>query len=463
MCIYISFPFSAGFMQKNVITLWALPIAVLVSVSCSNFDQYTSVGAEVVKKSDPSLTDFDDNFYPVDFGTDLFIEMRSIPDLYSDNFGYHFGSLAAGTRDSVYIYGTTEFYLSPSFTEDLDPSDVLDSITFAFDTLMDTLRETTVGASDIFTAYPCTEENRYSLTPPDSSDTALCTLAPTEDGSTFTGKISNEAFADSVFAQCISYKKCTDKADGNDNEKQKYCDSTINAGFFIALFNQGKHLVWFQSSPAMVIHSHRDTSDTVIARTDTLFGIPGLVAKESEEMRSGNAVRPITSNLAKRTTVFKLDLTDFWDTLDASGFSEILSAAVTFVGEPPRITGNDSTPSVQYFLSDKLFSDGSELDEHFDTIQSIYRSSATLESEACILKCDTCTTSDCDSTKGGTCFVFQRCDTIVFPVDQHLQHFTENRKKIFYFYLRIIPEAIASNQEILWYTPRFKAVFTSIN
>ena len=122
--------------------------------------------------------------------------------------------------------------------------------------------------------------------------------------------------------------------------------------------------------------------------------------------------------------------------MTSTGFNEVLSAAVVFDGRHLTAENNDTTPTLFYFLSDELISDPDDLDDLIDTINKYYAPVINLQSH--------------DS------------DTIVMPVDYHLQHYVAHKPQFVYLYLRIMSNDVFGKQEILWDRPRFKAVLTTI-
>ncbi|MBN1307684.1 MAG: hypothetical protein JXA18_07200 [Chitinispirillaceae bacterium] len=430
-------------MQKKIRHSLSLATGILVLVSCSNLDQYTGVGSEVVEEADPKLVNFEKNFFAYAADTLVVNECFSLPGTPTPRFGHHAGKLAAGSEEGIEVYGYTEFVLTYDFAAQFDTADVLDSIVFVYDTIGDTslVRDNPVADSAGLKLVGCSEESKYAMLPEAATD-AIGVLKPVsaEDRRYYTGRLVDSVLSDSIFDLCLAYNDCISRAGGNGNEKKAYCDTTIDRSIYIALFNTDDGLAWFKFTPAMVIHTHRikkvNDTDTIITRTDSLRGISGIVARETDSLVSSLAPLPLSTWLSQRTAVFKLDLAPLWDTIASTGFDEILSAAAVFDGR--HVTGDDiaDTPIVFYFIADELITDGGILDDRIDTINKYYAPVVKLQPS--------------DS------------DTIVLPVDYHLQHYGADKPRFVYLYLRITSNDVYGKQEIIWRKPRFKAVLTTL-
>lgn len=417
---------------------------MLLFIVCSKLDQYTGVGSEVVEEADPKLVNFEKNFFA--YATDTLVaeECFSLPGTPTPRFGHHYGKLAAGSKDGIDVYGYTEFILTYEFAVKFDTADVLDSIVFVYDTIGDTAlaRNDAIADSAGFGLFRCYGEDKYNMQAgvgAAAADIGMLKVISADDPR-YAGRLVDSVLSDSIFDLCLAYNDCFSDAEGSGNEKKVYCDTTLNRSIFIALFNTDDSLAWFKFAPAMVLHTHHvenvNDTDTIITRTDSLRGISGIVARETDYLISSLAPHPVSTWLSQRTAVFKLDLASLWDTVASTGFNEMLSAAVVFDGMKLTTDNNDTTPAVFYFLSDELITDGNELDDRIDTINKYYSPVITVKSP--------------DS------------DTLVLPVDYHLQHYLTSKPQFFYLYLRITSDDVYGKQEILWYKPRFKAVLTTI-
>ncbi|MBN1307598.1 MAG: hypothetical protein JXA18_06765, partial [Chitinispirillaceae bacterium] len=342
--------------------------------------------------------------------------------------------------DGISVYGYTNFTFNRAFAEKFDSADIFDSIVFVYDTIVDTVRNSVIADSGVnFRLFSCTDENKYTIPQPAADDDAAGVLKKiSDDDPRFAATLLDAVLSDSIFKSCTTYKRCI--IDADDDAEKQHCDSTFNAHFFISLFSGDTGLTWFKFAPAMVIHSHRmkeiDGKDSMVARTDSLRGLSGIVAHEADSLIASLSPLPLSTWLSQRTAVFKIDLARLWETMSSTGFNELLSAAIVFEHRQFIADGNDTTPTLFYFLSDQLYSKVGDFDNEIDSINKYYSPVIKLKSP--------------DS------------DTLVLPVDYHLQHYVKSRQQYFYLYLRITSADVYGKQEILWGAPRFKAVLTTI-
>ncbi len=440
-------------MQKKVIQSLLLAAILLFFVFCSSLDHTTGAGAEIVEAIDPALMNFEKNFFALSADSSVAAQSSSLPATKLSGFGYHFGRLAAGKKENVSVYGFTEFPVTKAFAKKIEAAAILDSIEFVYDTILDTLRDGVISTTTRFRLFSTDTSNYYRLSQPGNDATPLCTLHQLPDsGSYYVGRLADSTFTDSIFNLCRSYNVCmTDTTGKSKSGKDSvlhdcdsmFNDSTLNKSFFISLFSTGNELAWFKFAPAMVIHSHyfATDKDSTITQTDTLRGISSLVATEEDSLIAAAAAQPFSTSLSKRTAVFKLDLTSLWDTMASTGFDEILSAAVTLTMKSVTVdTASGDTSWILFFLSDQFYTDGENLDKEFDTQAAAYG----LKSRITMVKLVD--------------------DTLVLPVGHHLQHYLDKKSDDpYYLYVRLKSNAVYRNQKILWDTPWFKAVLSTIN
>jgi hypothetical protein len=91
---------SAGAMKKTLLITSTI-MSLLSMIGCSQFEDTTSVGSQLIQEADPSFLDFDKNFTPFRLDTSIVTNSKSIPeDENSSNFGIHAStSLPVGGRN----------------------------------------------------------------------------------------------------------------------------------------------------------------------------------------------------------------------------------------------------------------------------------------------------------------------------------------------------------------------------
>ena len=446
-------------MHKNHFAAIVGSVAIFGLINCSSLDQHTSIGTDIIKNTDPSFMDFNGNFHTLSLGAGCVTSAFSLPNKQNSGFGKHPGKFAAGTTGDYRAYSYIQFIVSTSFAMDFDSTDIFDSVTFAFDTLYDTTN-TVVGAlspATRFHLYRCDSTNADNLshtaipdsaaTPDSATATPICTLTQiTEGEATWSGKLADTALADSIFNQCRQALLCYSETKGSSYDKISHCDDSLPIRFFVALRTGDDSLVWFKNSighlPAMVIHAHhRDPAkDTVIATTDTLRGYPTLVVSETDSLMAGSSSQPLASWLPGRIAVFKLDLKPLWDTMDSTGFDELLSAAFVVKAELLETENNDTIPPVNYFLSADYLTSIDAITDGFQRVNGSIHYNPEINLQA-----------PSEDTE------------LILPIDYHLQHHLDEKPQEFYLYTRLVSSNIRWNQKVLWSKPRFKAVLTTIN
>jgi hypothetical protein len=440
---------SAGFMYTKICRSIAVSLAGLFIVYCSSLDQYTGVGEDIIKDTDPSFMDFDKNFFAVALDSSCTDTGYSLPSELASGFGKHPGLCAAGSDSTSQAYTYVHFKANIPFVLEFDTTDEFDSIVFVFDTLSDSLRPSTITDATELTLYETDSQNADNLTPDAISGTTIGTLTHTAEESaqwsvTITG---DNTFADSIFAQCMTslryYNKLKTELDTTTEGKVQICNDRYPGDFFIALQTSGNSYAWFKNAstkpPALVIHSHNSPNDTTtVYNTDTLWGYPTLVVSEVGSLISEKKPHPLSSWLPGRTAVFKLDLKALWDTMQTTGFDAILSAAVVLKGDLQSTDNNDTVPPFNYLL----VSD-SESPENIDELDTLFARANRNYGPIINLKAPSDT------------------GELVLPVDYHLQHYTKSKNQYFYLYIRLVSSKVIWNQEVRWSKPRFKAVLTT--
>ncbi len=104
---------SAGAMKKTLLITSTI-ILLLSLIGCSNFEDTTSVGSQLIDEADPSFLDFDQNYKKLPLDTGIVMLSKSVPENSSDsNFGVHTASvLPVGGNDGE--ISTAYYQFKPS-------------------------------------------------------------------------------------------------------------------------------------------------------------------------------------------------------------------------------------------------------------------------------------------------------------------------------------------------------------
>lgn len=417
-------------MKKTVLLSAAAIISIVIS--CSKLDTTTSLGGAVVDIYDSTLTKFQNNFYPIELDTSVVQEARSIPTTANAGFGAHSGNLAAGTQKGIEQYGVISFSLSRSFTKKFDSTKTLAGISFVIDTLSDTALSDEVVAydsSESLLLYTSTSEERLIENHPDmnKNPSAVCridTTGPTKFR--FAGMATDASLMERIFALCDTFAKCDS------------CPLTVDSLFYFSVYRPSPTIRWLRVS-RMVFHSTNtiDTTDTT-KYADTLFANSyNYVAVESDSLTGTLAIQPVSTALSHRIALFKIDMSKLWNSLDSSGFDELLAASVTIDADTFIYRHHDSIATVLPLFVKELIENRNDLSAAFDTAVNNYYS----------------TTNTIDPKN----------KTLTIQIGRYLQRNLDTRPANFYLYLRIIvPQNSYPTQELFWKKPQVKAVLTTI-
>lgn len=418
-------------MQKKLATLLSVVLVPLTLVTCSKLDTFTSAGSEVIHEFDPTLVKFEDNFYPVDFDSSLVAGVGSLPGSSVSGFGSHYKKLAAGRFINHWVYGSMSFTLSESLAKKIGTTRTIDSVTFIIDTIgtAPLIAPVTPSVTKLSLHFT-TDTLQFYQEFPDSTTTQLASLDAVKADTfsatpvRFTGK-ADSSLADTIAKRISSYLQCMDK-------KGTSCGGTLSKPIFFSLFNHDTTMIWFKDSPKMVIHSH-DTADKPY--TDSIYKTTMMYfAQESDSLITALASIPVSTYLARRTAEFKIDCQPLWDSLENSGFSELLSAS--FVLEVDSFStessSKDSQAVIYGYCSAERITDGLALDNKLNTELHFYTD--TLSSN----------------------------DTIVMPLTTTLQKSYKTKPPYLYLYLQIGSSYINIHQELFWKKPQLKTVLTTL-
>jgi len=423
-------------------------VSAFVLISCSNFDQYTTVGSEIVKDADPDLIDFDGSFLPFSIDSSVTTDMGSVPSGASGTYGRHNNICGVGNKDGISVSAVCNFTISSGTAQKLDTAEI-DSIVFIIDTvqILDTIGDSLFQLSPYTIRFDSTAEVSLFLfsggddDAPAEEGSQLCTLThvwtdTTETEFRFTGSILEDAFIESIKEIAEIFSNCLG------DSTNAYCDTNTEHSISFSLFTDDSTMYWFPKYPRMLVMSHyvddSGEEDSTIYFIDTVYCSSRIAAAESEELREENSAKAVSEKLTERTAVFTLDLSSFWDTITSTEFPEILSAAVTFDRDETTFNFDNTidTMQVRYTLSATYITDETTLSDLLSEDEYYYSAKKTIAGNS--------------------------NDSLVFPVDYRLQHLLKKKPTELYFYLQIYPVALYRHQEVLWPKPQFKAFLTTL-
>jgi hypothetical protein len=421
-------------MQIKFFRLALLPTITALLFSCSDFDQYTGVGTDVVEESDPSFTKFEDNFDPFFQDSSIINESYSIPQ--DPNHHFRYTSLLAAGNDSG--FETVAFL---TFTVPAELALTSDSTTIDSGIRIDSVMFSIFAYTDSTDSAGFSELSLYRSHPADDEE-PLVTCSRDEDNDTmlmYTGVCSDSTFIDSLNTFYTNYRNCIDACNTDDCEAD--CDE-INRSFTVMLVLDDSMYV-FSTPPYLIIFSHlekysdSEAQEDSLSQIDTVSGTTYSEIHESDDVISSLSGIPVSKRKSKRTAVFNLNFSDLWEESSKTGFSEILSAVVSFPRETMEINASDSSAiNVRYFLSGKTMSDYSESDAYFSDTLLYYSETKTFSSTG--------------------------SDTVHFPIEHYLYKFQKTQPTELNLYLQVEPYFIHDDIEITWSKPSFKAVLTSL-
>lgn len=420
-------------LRKNILIAVSAGITILGFLSCSNLNDSTDVGNDILTNSDPSLTSFDKNFLAFSGDSNQVLQYCSIPGSSSDPlFGIHNGMITLGNKGMESSTGYVKFLIDDTLETKFNPGDSLLSITIQFDTLVRDSEHYDPGNIRI---QSCLNDSASVRTIPDQSAIFSDTLQRQVIGSdtilvdTISGKIK-----DSIFSACTSYVNRITKC-GKDTSCTRIQKIPLPIAF--SLFNGNHTGLCRLQKPAMTIRYTRKNNN----KTDTLSQTKkpyyfNFIAYESQEAIDSLSALPLSSYAAERVAVFKINLQPLWNKIDSSkqaNFNEILSACFIIKGKnlfSDSITKFDSTIEYGYFFSPQLIKDGYYLHD------SLFARGRTGT-----------------STNG---------DSILMPVEYLLRPIIRSDRPAFGYLYIGISSSYDLWKRVLWGKPLFKAVVTTL-
>ncbi|NLG17465.1 MAG: hypothetical protein GX556_09080 [Fibrobacter sp.] len=408
-------------------------------LACSDLEDSTGLGRDIVSSYNPSAVNIDQNFQTFYRNNSIVTDAFSIPDQNNTRFGIHTGVIAAGSKEGYTTTGFTEFVIGKNVGRRFQTKDKLVAISLSFDTISFGTRSL---ETHNLTLYSCSQNKKYSRTS-DPTGMLIGKLVRDTSSKKLNVEIEDSDLAQSIFDACLAYQECLDDCpDKKDPSCTNPCDS-LKSTFSFCLFNENDSSFVRLRSPVMKI-AHKRTQkinkkDSVITRIDSLTGASysNYIAFEDDigEVKD----KPLSSSASERTAVFQIDISSLWDTMSTTGFNEILSAGLEL--RPlsyENLDKKDSLFSVRHYLSDELIQDGIVLDSLIG--------SGKLNIEA-------------EYDKSG-----KMTNSIILFVDRHLQSLRSTRPSTVYLYIQVNKFDDVKNiswERVEWRKPVFNVVLST--
>ncbi|NLD98579.1 MAG: hypothetical protein GX640_01780 [Fibrobacter sp.] len=410
------------------------PVTVVFSfavfLSCSRFDETTSLGKDIFKDVDSSQVSFDDNFKTI--STDVVAESYSIPrsDAYT-NFGVHGGSVIVGGYDQGIASGYFEFAISGAEIRKLVRLIDIKSVTIKLDTINPNNNTKNPTLPTIL--YAATDASRYKHTPLGDS------LGAFKIG---TDSILKIEFPISCTNQLLdslakTYQELVSKFKSADSAFKVMSKDTAYLRFLV--FNNDSTSMMRFRTPKIFVTYTGHLTDSLI--TDTLFATYMNYAVKEYPQDNSVLINPYSSYATGRIAVFKLDLQQFWDTvtLNTKGLHHILSATMSIAPQVYKtFEASDSSYKVRYLVSENEIKDCFQINA-----QQAFALTGKLRNDS--LKTDSLISAD----------------TLCLDIAPFLQRFALSKPNRVYLYLQLT-EADLGWKQILWGAPKFQAILTTL-
>ncbi|MCX7727310.1 MAG: hypothetical protein N2053_10740 [Chitinispirillaceae bacterium] len=411
---------------KKIVFIIAL--IVVSFILCSKLDTYTGVGSKIIEDTDKSLLDFSGRFFPLIFdSSQIVLEDGSLPDTTGRRFGYLSDYLIVGSRADVYYYGVSNFvFLYKDIKKRLLSTivkDTLDSIAIVYNIQLDTIIGTTIANTTNLSLILCDTSTIQRL-PEDATskyNKAGVEWTITSD-SMLIGKISDSILVDSIFSLCKH--PFTDSSDTGWRRE-------IN----LSLFNLENNLMLLDKNSYLLIYtrSHKDGK----SRVDTIYSYSFSMASEKNSLIEELKLKRVSSIPAKRTTVFKMDFSRLWDTLETASTNEILSASLVIGIDTISEINRDTVVFAVCFVADSLYKDAKDLSYQLDTLYKYHIEYVKI-----------------DPSKDSLVF---------FPIHKQLQYYKQKKSDILYVYIQLLRVKNRENYSIYWKKPSIKILLTQVN
>jgi len=406
-------------------------IALALLLSCSGLDDTTGLGRDIISSTNPSAVSIDQNFRTFSRNESIVTDFFSIPDENDTHFGIHPGLIAAGSKAGYITSSYTEFSIGRNAGSrfELDDEPVSISLTF------DTLDHGTVAFKNLkLSLYQCSQDQKFSRSSTTPEGKLIGELAPDSTvKNRLSVEIDDDELVSEIFSACLALKECYEECDKNKGCKDTCYNSLEAKTFSFCLYNEDDSSFIRLSQPLMKITFTRDTSTITESIKPSYFN---YVAQD-ENIDEQKALA-VSSNVSGRTAVFKIDISSLWDTMNTSGFDEILSAGFNIIPETHINFDNekDTSFAVRHYISDNLIQDGSELDS------LIFSRSFEFKIEK--------------DSKG------RLKKKLILFADRYLQKYRSKHPSTVFLYLQISKSSDMSWKKVLWEKPVFNAVLTTI-
>lgn len=399
---------------------------------CSRFDETTGLGKDIIQDIDPSLTDVNQNFKSLD--SMIVVSAFSIPDQNGSNFGIHRSSISVGIKDNVTASGFVEYEvnwdtLNKFGIEITDTSTLeIDSISLQVYTYNDTGEN--AGIPEKLDLYACIDADSISRTPV-ARQLPITSLYLSEDSTHYSGSSDNTTILGSVEKFVSSIK-----------EQIKICDTDSCKNLhktylrFYLFSDDSNSVAHLSTSPTMKFFARKGPDSIRVSISPSYTNYVAI----DHDIDSVSKI-PVSTFATQRIAVFKLDISNLWETLESFKSFQILSAGFSIAPKTYKNLYEDSDDetlqklNVLYHLSDKLYDNNSTF--HGQILRRVEKSVST------------------DSTGTPTdIFVLRNLEDIFHKL-------SSSRPSTVYLYLQLSGEEHGW-KEVLWNNPEFKAILTTL-
>jgi hypothetical protein len=410
------------------------PVSILLSLifllSCSRFDETTSLGKDIIQDIDPLLTDVNQNFKTLD--SMIVLNSFSIPDQNDSYFGIHRASISVGSKDNVSASGFVEFEANTDFLNKfgMEATDIstfkVDSISLQVYTYKDSSENARIPKK--LDLYLCINSDSISRTAL-ARQFPITSLYLSEDSTHYSGSSNNTTIRDSV-----------EKFISNIKEQLKICatDSCKNLlktylRFYI-FSDDSNSVAHLSTEPTMKFFARKGPDSIRVSITPRYTNYVAI----DHNIDSISKI-PISKFATQRTAVFKLDISNLWETMKSFKSFRILSAGFSITPKTYKDVYRDNEESqklnVLYHLSDKLYDNNSAFHD-----QILRRVEKSVSADSTGAPADT--------------FVLRNLEDIFHKL-------SSSRPPIVYLYLQLSGNEYRW-KEVLWNNPEFKAILTTL-
>ncbi len=419
-------------MLKKISCSVSILLSLTLLLSCSRFDETTGLGKDIIKDIDPTLTNVNQNFKSLD--SMIVVSAFSIPDQNGSDFGIHRSSISVGLKDNVTASGFIEYKIDWDIINKfgIEITDTakfkIDSISLQVYTYKDTSENAKIPAK--LYLYYCINADSLSRTAM-ARQFPIASLCLSADSTYYYGSSNASAILSSV-ENFISSIKAQLKICDTDS-----CKALLKSYLRFYLFSDDSNSVAHLSTEPVMKFFAIKGPDSIRVSISPSYTNYVAIANNIDSISK----IPVSSFATQRTAVFKLDISNLWNTLESFKSFRILSAGFSITPKTYKNVYQDTngeisqTLNVLYHLSDKLYDKNSTL--HGQTLRSVEKSVSV------------------DSTGAPTdIFVLRNLEDI-------FQKLSSSRPSTVYLYLQLSGDDYKW-KEVLWNNPEFKAVLTTL-